>query len=115
MRDALLIFEQQRQKNITGMQSVGNDVPMPHDQIQEILQFLLTGEGVLIGLSPPQISGRYSLGRTLAGQQISAAKNPSRFSRFMPRWLRKRLRTLPKRSYSVSVSGAFVIGCLTTC
>ena len=54
-------------------------------------------------LSPPQISGRYSLGRTMSGQQISAAKNPSSISKFMARLPRNRLSNVAIRSYCASV------------
>jgi hypothetical protein len=33
--DAVIVLEQQRQKHITGLQGIGNDVPMAHEEIQE--------------------------------------------------------------------------------
>src|SRR5512132_3184000 len=103
MGDALLIFEQQRQKNITGMQSVGNDVPMPHDQIQEILQFLLTGEGVLIGhVTSPDLRQVFAWQNGI-GTADQCGKEPVHVFQIHAA-LAERLRTLPKRSYSVSVS-----------
>jgi hypothetical protein len=46
--NAVIILEQQRQKHITGLQCIGNDVSMAHKEIQEIFEFLLAREGFLV-------------------------------------------------------------------
>src|SRR5262249_8065209 len=56
-------------------------------------------------LSSPQISGRYSLGNTLSGPQIRAAKKPSSVSRFIARLSPKRLSTSASLSNSALVKG----------
>src|SRR5665647_853457 len=55
-------------------------------------------------ISPPQISGRYSLGGTSSGQQIKADKKPSSCSKFIARLSPKRSRIDVKRSNSASVN-----------
>src|SRR5580704_8475261 len=56
-------------------------------------------------ISSPKITGRYSLGGTLSGPQINAAKKPSNCSRFIRRLLSNRPRTPLRRSNSASVNG----------
>ena len=59
-------------------------------------------------ISLPQITGRYSLGRTISGPQINAAKKPSSSSRFIGCLVSKRPRTPLRRSSSASSEMAVI-------
>src|ERR1039458_7507301 len=57
-------------------------------------------------ISPPKTSREYSLGITLSGPAIRAAKNPSSCSTFIALPLLQLLRNSARRSSSASVSGS---------
>src|ERR1035437_7343904 len=61
------------------------------------------------GISPPKPSGEYSLGITVSGPAMRAAKNPSSASTFIALPPLQPLRKSPRRSSSASVSGSFCV------
>src|SRR3954451_18820233 len=59
----LLVFEQQREMDIAGLQGLGNGIPVAHHQVEKVLELRLAREGLLIS----HLAAAPDLGQVLAG------------------------------------------------
>src|SRR6516225_8472421 len=102
---ACVVFQQQRQVEITGLESFGNKIPVLNHGLHKPLYILLRSEALCVShlTTAPYLRQKFAWWIVL-GPHISAAMNPSSASKFMARSLRNRPRASVRSSSSASVS-----------
>src|SRR3954464_15311153 len=61
--DAFIIFEQQREMYIAGLQGLGNGIPVAQDEVQKVLELLLVRESLFVS----HLAAAPDLGQVLTG------------------------------------------------